>query len=112
MQLRLPDRLPSAGVLAELRFRRMPREPCVLRVCSPRAGPITQFDMYGRGERSKAAQSVVLNVRLDTTTIAEHQLRAGDTLQLVTETLDGVPQSSASPGLELVGVTFRPLEEV
>ncbi len=110
MHLRLPDPLPASGVAAELRFRRMPRAPCVLRVSSPRAGPIAQFDMYGRGEGSTASQEVVINVYVDAATIAERGLRAGDTLDLVTESLEGDARHPAGIDLELAGVTFRTLK--
>lgn len=108
MEVLLPALDDDGGLLLELRFKRMPLEPCVLRVLSPMGRTVAQFDLYGRGEGSRAAQGLVLNLRLAARTIDEASLSAGDELRLVTETLDGERLDPADIELELVAVTPRP----
>lgn len=107
MKVTLPALDGDSGLVIELRFTRMPLEPCVLRVLSPEARTVAQFDLYGRGEGSRASQDLVLNLRLDARTIDEAGLSAGDELRLVIETLDGESLNPADMELELVAATPR-----
>lgn len=91
-----------------LHHAQVDKEPCVLRVLSPAGRTVAQFDLYGRGEGSRAAQDLVLNLRLDARAIDEAGLSAGDELHLVTETLDGERLNPDDVKLELVAATPRP----
>lgn len=108
MHVTLPEHGGDDDVVLELRFARMPLEPCVLRVLSPASRTLAQFDLYGRGKGSGATQQLVLNLRLGRETIDREDLSAGDALRLAPETLDGRPLEPADIELELKGVTPRP----
>jgi hypothetical protein len=106
MHLKLPSPLPPGGLQLELRFARIPADSCVLRVMSPAARQIAQFDIYGRGPGSEAKGAMALNVRIDSAAIAQHHLQAGDTLEVV---VDAIDPADGPPHFDLVGVTSRRL---